>query len=81
MGEIATTAQAQYADVNAVNEVLEVLDDGTRQNSRLVEDAAGTAARLREQADSLGGLLLRFRTQGDDDADATNEDAVVCGAA
>lgn len=80
MGEIATTAHAQYADVNAVNEVLEVLDDGTRQNAKLVADAAGTAVRLREQADSLGGLLLRFRTQGDGEMDATN-DTVAYGAA
>lgn len=81
MTEIATSAQTQYADVNAVNGVLEVLDDGTRLNSRLVEDAAGTAARLREQADSLGGLLVRFRTENGDADEAVNEDVEARGAA
>ncbi len=40
------------------------MDDGTQQNAALVEEAAGAAASLKQQADLLVSLVGEFRLEG-----------------
>jgi methyl-accepting chemotaxis protein len=53
MSEISDSTAAQYEDIERVNRAIGRMDDGTRQNAALVEEASASAHELEQQAANL----------------------------
>jgi methyl-accepting chemotaxis protein len=61
MAGITNASKEQSAGIGQVNQAVSELDQVTQQNAALVEEAAGAAASLREQADSLAQVVSVFQ--------------------
>jgi methyl-accepting chemotaxis protein len=60
MAAIATASSAQTAGIEHINDAIAQMDQDTQQNAELVEETAGSAAALREQASSLAQVVSVF---------------------
>ena len=61
VADISRSTELQAASIGQVHVVIHDIDEGIRQNAALVEEAAGSAASLRGQAEALDQTLGRFR--------------------
>lgn len=61
MREITTASHEQSAGINQINQAMAQIDDMTHKNAALVEEAAGSAESLRQQAVDLTSLVNSFR--------------------
>jgi methyl-accepting chemotaxis protein len=61
MTEIASASKEQSIGIEEVNRAITRMDETTRQNAALVEQAAAAAASLQEQADHLMEEVRVFR--------------------
>ena len=61
IAEIAAASQEQASGIDQVNKAVTSMDQVTQQNAALVEEAASAAESLLEQAQSLSGMIGRFR--------------------
>jgi len=60
MAAIAEASSAQTADIEHINDAIAQLDHDTQQNASLVDETAGFATALREQAASLAAVVSVF---------------------
>jgi methyl-accepting chemotaxis protein len=60
--EISTAAAQQAEGIAQVSQAVTEMDRNTQQNAALVEQAAAATESLKTQAQSLTGMLARFRT-------------------
>ncbi|MDR3391342.1 MAG: methyl-accepting chemotaxis protein [Sulfuriferula sp.] len=61
MSDITTASQEQSAGIEEVNHAVMQMDEVTRQNAALVEQAAGAAGAMQAQAAKLAYLVSAFR--------------------
>jgi methyl-accepting chemotaxis protein len=61
MGEISSASREQEGGITQINHAITEMDSVTQQNAALVEEAAGAAGSLQEQADRLAQLVSVFR--------------------
>jgi methyl-accepting chemotaxis protein len=61
MSEIADSSREQASGIEQVNKAVTAMDAMTQQNAALVEEAAGAAQALNEQATSLMQLIAHYR--------------------
>jgi len=61
IAEITTASEAQHAGIQQVNHAVGQMDEATQQNAALVEQAAASAAALKEQAAVLLRTVRVFR--------------------
>ena len=61
MGEIAHASAEQTLGIEQINEAITQMDEVTQQNAALVEEAAGAAASLEEQAAALARAVGAFK--------------------
>ncbi|HZX28228.1 MAG TPA: methyl-accepting chemotaxis protein [Telluria sp.] len=61
MAEITSASESQSHDIDRLNETIASIDDGTRQNATLVEEAAASASSLSEMATSLDHVVSIFK--------------------
>ena len=61
IAEITTASEAQHAGIQQVNHAVGQMDEATQQNAALVEQAAASAAALKEQAAMLLRTVRVFR--------------------
>ncbi|GAB4038854.1 MAG: hypothetical protein Fur0014_08030 [Rubrivivax sp.] len=64
VGEIAQAAAEQNGGLGQIHASVSLLDRTTQQNAALVEQSAAAAASLKQQAQTLTGLVETFRTDG-----------------
>jgi methyl-accepting chemotaxis protein len=60
MAAIAEASSAQTAGIEHINDAIAQLDKDTQSNAGLVDETAGFASALREQAASLAGVVSVF---------------------
>jgi len=60
MAAIAEASSAQTADIEHINDAIAQIDEDTQQNASLVDETAGFATALREQAASLAAVVSVF---------------------
>lgn len=60
VSEITKASQVQIADIETINSAIFQMDQGTRQNSMLVETASTSARTLHDQAHDLSTLVSTF---------------------
>jgi methyl-accepting chemotaxis protein len=60
MAAIAEASSAQTADIEHINDAIAQMDQDTQQNASLVDETAGFATALREQAASLAAVVSVF---------------------
>ncbi len=65
IGEISTATSEQTSGIALVSNAITQLDTATQQNAAMVEESAAAAQALRGQADTLVGLMRRFRLKSD----------------
>jgi methyl-accepting chemotaxis protein len=63
MGEIAAASGEQSDSIARVNGSIEAMDDNTRQNAALVEQAAAAAMALQDQSARLAQVVAAFRLE------------------
>jgi len=63
MGEIAAASAEQSDGIARVNGAIEEMDDSTRQNAALVEEAAAAAMALQDQSARLAQVVAAFRLE------------------
>ncbi len=61
IGEITLASTEQSAGIGEVNSSVATLDQMTQQNAALVEESAAAAESLKDQANSLAGVISGFR--------------------
>jgi PAS domain S-box-containing protein len=61
MSEIADSSREQSSGIEQVNKAVAAMDSMTQQNAAMVEEAAGAAQALHEQATSLMRLIGHYR--------------------
>ncbi len=76
MGDITRASQAQTAGIERINLAIVQMEDGTRQNAALVEEAAAAAQSLQDQAASLARVVSVFVLDGDPGRGAARPAAV-----
>ncbi|HWK70733.1 MAG TPA: methyl-accepting chemotaxis protein [Burkholderiaceae bacterium] len=64
MGEISAATTEQSSGIDQINRAVAQMDLVTQQNAVLVEEAASSAASLREQVSSVSGAVSAFKTTG-----------------
>ena len=64
MGEISIASQEQTLGISQINQAISQMDDVTRQNAALVEEAAAAAESLHDQADTLSHAVSVFKMDG-----------------
>ncbi len=64
MAEISSASAEQSAGIEQVNGAIGRMDEATRQNATLVEQAAAAAASLQDQAATLAGVVSVFKMEG-----------------
>ncbi len=64
MGEISAATTEQSSGIDQINRAVSQMDMVTQQNAVLVEEAASSAASLREQVSSVSGAVSAFKTTG-----------------
>src|SRR5690606_7455814 len=62
VAEIATASDEQASGLNEINRAVAQMDEMTRQNAAMVEQAAVASGALGAQADSLDSLIAYFET-------------------
>jgi methyl-accepting chemotaxis protein len=60
MAAIAEASSAQTSDIEHINDAIAQIDQDTQQNASLVDETAGFATALREQAASLAAVVSVF---------------------
>jgi methyl-accepting chemotaxis protein len=60
MGAIAEASSAQTVGIEHINDAIAQIDEDTKHNAELVEETAGAATALREQAASLAQVVSVF---------------------
>lgn len=60
MGEITAASQEQTRDIEQISHAIVRMEDGTQQNTALVEQASAAAASLQEQAAQLARMVSAF---------------------
>jgi methyl-accepting chemotaxis protein len=63
MGEISSASREQEGGITRINHAISEMDSVTQQNAALVEEAAGAAGSLREQADRLARMVAVFKVE------------------
>jgi methyl-accepting chemotaxis protein len=63
MGEISSASREQEGGITQINQAITEMDSVTQQNAALVEEAAGAAGSLQEQAERLAQLVSVFKVQ------------------
>ncbi|MBO3761072.1 PAS domain-containing methyl-accepting chemotaxis protein [Ciceribacter sp. L1K22] len=58
---IASSSQEQSAGINEINEAINILDQGTQKAAATVEEANAASQSLAAEAESLAGLIGRFK--------------------
>jgi methyl-accepting chemotaxis protein len=66
MGEISSASREQEGGITQINQALTEMDAVTQQNAALVEEAAGAAGSLQEQADRLQQMVAVFKVDAAD---------------
>jgi len=66
IGEISASAREQNEGIRQVNQSVTRLDEMTQQNAALVEESAAAADSMREQAQRLNQLVLKFEVDARD---------------
>jgi methyl-accepting chemotaxis protein len=61
IGAISSASREQEGGITQINQAITEMDGVTQQNAALVEEAAGAAASLQEQADGLAQMVAVFR--------------------
>jgi len=65
IAEITTASEAQHAGIRQVNHAVDQMDEATQRNAALVEQAAASAAALKDQAGNLLRTVRIFRLHGE----------------
>jgi methyl-accepting chemotaxis protein len=63
MGEISSASREQEGGIAQINLAITEMDSVTQQNAALVEEAAGAAGSLQEQADRLAQMVSVFKVE------------------
>ncbi len=63
IAQIAAASQEQSSGIHQVNQTVSHMDKVVQQNAALVEQAAGAAETLNEQAETLAGIVSRFKLE------------------
>jgi methyl-accepting chemotaxis protein len=63
MAEISAASAEQSAGIEQVNRAIGRMDEATRQNAALVEQASAAAASLQDEAASLAGVVSVFKME------------------
>ena len=63
MAEISAASAEQSAGIEQVNRAIGRMDEATRQNATLVEQASAAAASLQDEAASLAGVVSIFKME------------------
>jgi methyl-accepting chemotaxis protein len=63
MGEISSASREQEGGITQINHTIAEMDSVTQQNAALVEEAAGAAGSLQEQADRLAQMVAVFKVE------------------
>jgi methyl-accepting chemotaxis protein len=66
VGEISSASREQEGGITQINQALTEMDAVTQQNAALVEEAAGAAGSLQEQADRLQQMVAVFKVDAAD---------------
>jgi methyl-accepting chemotaxis protein len=61
MAEISHASQEQSIGIESVNRAVGEMDEATQQNAALVEQAAGAAASLESEAQTLSSVVSLFK--------------------
>jgi methyl-accepting chemotaxis protein len=61
IGEISSASREQEGGISQINHAISEMDSVTQQNAALVEEAAGAAGSLQEQADRLAQMVAVFK--------------------
>jgi methyl-accepting chemotaxis protein len=61
VGDISNASKEQTAGIEKINHAMASMDEATRNNAALVEEAAAAALALQEQAQALNGLVSVFK--------------------
>ncbi len=61
LGQIATGASQQSGGVSQIGQAVQELDRMTQQNAAMVEQTAAAAEAMKNQAQTLAGLVARFK--------------------
>jgi methyl-accepting chemotaxis protein len=77
MGEISSASREQEGGISQINLAITEMDSVTQQNAALVEEAAGAAGSLQEQADRLAQMVAVFKVETAAPAAAARRDHVV----
>jgi len=64
MGEITVASQEQSMGIEQIHQAVSQMDQVTQQNAAMVEEAAGAARSLQDQAAGLARLVSVFRIEG-----------------
>jgi hypothetical protein len=70
MGEISSASREQEGGITQINQAVTEMDAVTQQNAALVEEAAGAAGSLQEQADRLQQMVAVFKVDAADTVQA-----------
>ncbi|GLQ93775.1 hypothetical protein GCM10007901_27260 [Dyella acidisoli] len=62
--DIAAAGQERSGGIKQVNRAVMQMDEATKQNAALVEEAAAAARAMQEQADRLHAQMEYFRVHG-----------------
>ena len=73
VGEISASAQEQSTALSEVNTAVNQMDQGTQQNAAMVEQSTAASHSLTQEAQSLMGLVARFKA-GVDTGEAPEAD-------
>ncbi|MGN6233760.1 MAG: methyl-accepting chemotaxis protein [Trinickia sp.] len=65
VSEISAASERQSSGIDEISRTVSHMDRATQQNAALVEEAAGAAASLEEQARMLDEAVAAFRLRGD----------------
>jgi methyl-accepting chemotaxis protein len=63
MAEISSASREQEAGITQINHAITEMDSVTQQNAALVEEAAGAAGSLQEQAQHLAQVVSVFKVE------------------
>jgi len=63
VAEISSASREQEGGITQINQAITEMDSVTQQNAALVEEAAGAAGSLQEQADRLAQMAAVFRVE------------------
>ena len=65
MNDITTASNEQTAGIDQINIAITEMDNVTQRNAALVEEAAGAASQLEDQASDLSQVVSVFKLPGE----------------